>query len=413
MRLLMMAFRNLGRNGRRSSLAMLSVCISIMMIVVLHGLIGGFMGSIVRNYTKNDVGHINITTTGYRERERFTPVDEYLPDSPSVVDAVASIPGLRGELATVAERIRFGVVLSSGTNSKTALGVAGDPELERGLIMLDRSIAEGRYIEGRGEAIMGSALARDLGLAVGDDLKVVTQRADYGLGFKKFRIVGIFQTHVNAMDNALFQVGLEDARELLAMGAGAQQVLVMLDDYRDADEAAALIESALAERGFQDLSVKPWTAMGDFPRFIVMAESMYVWIYLLVAFLGAFIITNIMMMVVLERKREIGLLKSMGMPDRDVLGLFLIEGTLMGAGGSALGVALGLAFNAVFRRFGFDMTSAMAGFEWPMDNIIYPTVDPLTALGVFAMGTAVAAVVALLPSRSAALMKPIDAIRSA
>ncbi len=411
MRILTMAIRNLGRNRRRTLLAMTSVAISIMLIVFMNGMVGGFLGSIVKNYTKNDVGHVNIVTNEYRDRERFSPVNAAIPDSRAIIEALEGAPGLKG--ASFEERIRFGVLLSAGTQTKAALGIAGDPVKERKLLMLDRSVMPGgRYIEAPGETIMGESLARDLGLSVGDDLKVLTQRADYGLGFKKLRVVGIFRTQVNTLDNAVFQMGLDDARDLLAMGAGAQQILVMLPDYRDADAAAAAIRATLAAKGIDGLAVRSWTAMGDFPRFVLMAQSIYFWMYLIVAFLGAFIITNIMMMVVLERKKEIGLLKSMGMPNHEVLALFLAEGVLMGAGGSAIGVSLGLAANMILHTVGLDMTSAMAGFNWPMDNVVYFTVSIPWAVALFALGVAVSAIVALLPSRSAAMMNPIEAIRS-
>lgn len=411
MRIVTMALRNLGRNRRRTMLAMTSVAISIMLIVFMNGMVGGFLGSIVKNYTKNDVGHINIVTNDYRGRERFAPVNAAIPDSGSVIDALEGTPGLKG--ATFEERIRFGVLLSAGANTKAALGIAGDPVKERALLMLDRGVLPGgRYIEAPGETIMGESLAHDLGMSVGDELKVLTQRADYGLGFKKLRVVGLFRTRVNSLDNAVFQMSLVDARELLGLGAGAQQILVMLPDYRQADAAAEAIRATLAAKGIGGLSVRAWSAMGDFPRFILMAESIYFWMYVIVAFLGAFIITNIMMMVVLERKKEIGLLKSMGMPDHDVLALFLAEGVMMGAGGSAIGVVLGLMANMVLHTVGLDMTSAMAGFNWPMDNVVYFTVSIPWALAIFVLGVSVSAVVALLPSRSAARMNPIDAIRS-
>ena len=411
MRIVTMALRNLGRNRRRTMLAATSVAISIMLIIFMNGMVGGFLGSIVKNYTKNDVGHINIVTSDYRERERFAPVNAAIPDSGAVINALEGTPGLKG--ATFEERIRFGVLLSAGASTKAALGIAGDPVKERNLLMLDRSILPGgRYIEAPGETIMGESLAHDLGLSVGDDLKVLTQRADYGLGFKKLRVVGLFRTRVNSLDNAVFQMNLGDARELLAMGAGAQQILVMLPDYRLADAAAAAIRGTLAAKGIDGLSVRAWSAMGDFPRFILMAESIYFWMYVIVAFLGAFIITNIMMMVVLERRKEIGLLKSMGMPNHEVLTLFLTEGVLMGAGGSAIGVVLGLAANTVLHTVGLDMTSAMAGFNWPMDNVVYFTVSIPWALIIFMLGVSVSAIVSLLPSRSAARMNPIDAIRS-
>ncbi len=412
MNMFTMAVRNLGRNGRRTMLAATSVGLSIMLITVMNGMIGGFMGSIVRNFTKNDTGHVNITTEGYRERERFSPVTEAMDDSAAVIEALRGAPGL--EKARFAERIRFGVLLSSDGGNKAALGIAGDPETERGLLMLDRSVLEGgRYLAGPGEAILGESLARDLGLGVGDTLKVLTQRADYGTGYKRFRVTGIFRTRVNTLDNAVFQIGLDDARELLALGEGAQQILVMLPDYRKADAAAEAIGTALAAAGIAGLSVRAWTGMGDFARFILMVDSIYVWMYLAVALLGAFIITNIMMMVVLERRKEIGILKSMGMTDGGVLSLFLAEGTLMGVMGSAIGAALGLCVNLVMGKVGWDMSAAMAGFTWPMDNVVYFTVSLPWTAALFLMGSGVSAAVSLLPSRSAALMNPIDAIRSA
>lgn len=409
-----MALRNLGRNRRRTILAASSTGIAIMLVLILNGMIGGFMGSIVKNYTKNDVGHINVTTKEYRERERFSPVDAAIADSASIAQAIRNIPELEGALVT--ERIRFGVVLSSDSGSKAALCMAGELETEKSLLMLDRSVSEGRYPSAPGETILGWALARDLGLGLGDSLKVQTEKSDSGIGYKKFTIVGIFITGVNTLDNAVFQIGLDDARSLLALEGSAQQILVMLKNYRNADRAAALIETAITETasvgGKQELSVKPWTQMGDFPRFVIMAESIYFWMYLAVAFLGAFIITNIMMMVVLERRKEIGLLKSMGMSNAKLLLLFLTEGCLMGTLGSIFGTAFGLMVNIVMSKVGFDMSSAMASFAWPMDNIVYFSVNPYWTLGILLLGIIVSAVVSIAPARSAAIMRPIDAIRS-
>jgi len=96
-----------------------------------------------------------------------------------------------------------------------------------------------------------------------------------------------------------------------------------------------------------------------------------------------------------------------------VLALFLAEGTIMGILGSAAGATLGLIFNLIMHTVGLDISAGMAGFEWPMDNVIYFTVSVSATISLFALGAAVSAVVALLPSNSAARMNPIDAIRSA
>jgi putative ABC transport system permease protein len=437
-----MAFRNLGRNRRRSLLAMTSVFIAIFVAVFADGFVSGILDSMTRNATKNQTGHVNITTLEYRSRERFMPASAAIADSDAVVRAVAAMPELAGELALVEPRVQFGVVLSSPAGTKAALGIGGDPEKERSLLMLDRTILPGgAYLSGPGQAIVGWKLAEDLALALGDSLKVVTQKADFGLGFKKFRIVGIFRTQVDRFDSSTFQVGFEDARELLGLGRGASQVLVMLRNYKRSDAAAAAIARGLAAAGLEanfdsgavarapaaggaaevpaapragpkSLSVRSWTSIGDVAVLISLAGGTYSYIELFITFLGAFIIANIMMMVVLERRREIGILKSMGMEKSRILALFLAEGTLLGAFGSAAGAMAGGVLNAVLGARGLDMSKLIGGTDYQMDNVIFPVVNSLHILGFFALGALVAAAIAYLPSRSAARMDPIEAIRS-
>lgn len=412
MNLVSFAARNLLRNRRRSALAVLSVFLAALMIVVLRGFADGFLDSLVKNYIKNETGHINIATQAYRDRSRFLPLDEYIEDSSTLAASLEEALSTIAPGSIVAERIRFGALLSSDRGTKEALALAGDPEKERRLLMLDKSLQPGGgYLAGPGQAIVGAGLAADLGLKAGDELKLVTQKADGGLGFKRLRVSGIFKTGVNDLDGSLLQLGLEDARELLGMEGGSQQIAVVLPHRASLTKALAIAREVAGAGGRRGLSVLPWTAIGEYPKLIKLMEIMYQWIYVVVGFLGAFIIANVMMMVVLERKREIGIFMSMGMPKGRILWAFLIEGTALGFVGSAAGGLAGLAFNYLFSKRGFDMTSAMAGFSWPLDNVIYPAVGLGPVLAGVLVGTAVSAVVAYLPSRRAAGMTPVEAIR--
>ncbi|MEN6477711.1 MAG: FtsX-like permease family protein [Rectinema sp.] len=416
MTILSFGARNLLRNRRRSVLASTSVFLSIAMIVILQGFTSGFMDSLVRNYTKNETGHINIATAGYRERSIFSPVDDYIADSDTTAAILSEALNSRWPGTRIAQRIRFGVVLGSGNSTKAAVAISGDPETERSLLMLDKRILSGAYIGAPGDAVLGAGLAADLGLKAGDSLKVLTEKSDGGLRFKKFRISGLFKTGVNSMDDSVFQIGLDDARTLLGMENGAQQLLVMLPHRSDtaaaAEAATAALDSRSADLAGQKLSVLPWTKIGEYPRLVAMMDSIYLWIWIVVALLGAFVIANVMTMAVLERKREIGILMSMGMPANRIRSLFLLEGSLLGfAGGLAGGVA-GTVFNAVFARIGFDMTSSMAGFSWPMDNVIHPSVNIGTALLSVVFGMLAAALMSWIPARNAARIAPVEAIRA-
>ena len=408
-----MALRNLGRNRRRTALAVLSVFISIALVTFMDGLIAGVVDSMARNLTKNETGHVNVTTSEYRTRQRFMPASAAIPDADAVVSAIRSTPGLSGSLVQVTPRVEFGVVLSSGAQSKAARAIGGDPVAEKSMLMLDRAIVPGgSYLQERGTAVVGKKLADELGLGVGDMLRVIAEKADYGLGFKKLQIAGLFRTGVDTFDGSTFLLSITDARDLLGLGRGASQVLVMLKDYQGADRAAKAIRAHLSASGLAGLSVRSWTSLGDIASLIMMTRRIYSWGEIIVAFLGAFIIANIVMMVVLERKREIGILLSMGMERPRILWLFLVEGVLMGALGSAAGVIVGTALNALLGLKGLDMTKTVSGAGIPLDNVIYPVVHPLTVVWLFVVGIAVALVVSFLPSRTAARMDPIDAIRS-
>jgi putative ABC transport system permease protein len=408
-----MALRNLKRNKRRTILAVSSITLSVMLITFMGGFMGGVLENMVKNLTKNETGHVRIVAKGFEERARFMPVDELIMEPQAIMAAVEAIPELQGKLLVTSERVLFGTLLSNGPSTKAVMGFSGDPEKEKSLLNLDRSIVEGRYLSGSGEAIIGWKLAEDLGFAIGDELRVVTQGADYGLHLKKFEVVGIVRTGLNMLDSEVFQVPVADVKQFLRTDGGTQQILVMLKDYKESAEAATLISAAIAGiPGSEDLVVRPWTEIGEYPSLIIMMESIYDWMYWVVAFLGAFIITNILMMVVLERKKEIGILKSMGLRRSEVLQLFLTEGALMGVVGSAIGAVLGLIVCYIMSIYGLDFSSAFEGLSFPVDPVYYAKFDVLQALQMFGIGVVVSILVSISPSRRAATMNAVDAIKS-
>jgi ABC-type lipoprotein release transport system permease subunit len=118
------------------------------------------------------------------------------------------------------------------------------------------------------------------------------------------------------------------------------------------------------------------------------------------------------MMVVLERRREIGVLKSMGFRRRETLWLFVFEGMALGFIGSTAGTLLGAAISTVFHFHGIDFSKALSSISMPMDNVVYFTVSAGGLVQAIVIGTIVSALVSLLPSLTAARMNAVDAIKS-
>jgi len=408
--LIKMALRNIWRNKRRSALALTSVGLAALLCVFMQGFMGGFLSSVVKNYTKNETGNVRITTADYARRADFKPVDANILDPQSVEAKILADPALKDRIDLMTQRISFGVLLANKGLNKNATALAGDPKVEEGLLSLQRSIEPGgRYIRSEGETIIGAGLAKDLKLKVGDSLKVVTTASDGSLQLKKLRIVGLFNTGVTALDGNVFQMGLADAKSFLRTGGGTQQIIIMLKDYRQSDAVAAQITKLLAD---PKLEVTPWTKIGEYYQIVKIESSLFAYIYVIVLFLGAFIITSIMMMIVLERRHEIGVLKSMGLSRGETLTLFLWEGIFLGAWGSVLGAGLGLGLNVLMHIKGMDFSAATRGVTFPMDNVIHSTVSVPTAFLVVGLGILISAIVSILPSRRAARMNAVDAMKS-
>jgi putative ABC transport system permease protein len=408
--LLKLALRNIRRNRRRSFLAVTSVTLAIAFIITMQSFINGYMSSLVKNYTKNECGHIRIATRKYEEEYRFSPVTKNIPDPQEIIQKINKDHELAQRIRTITGRVSFGVLLSNEGNNKTALALAGDPSVEENLLMLNKAILPGgRYIAGERETIIGARIAEALGYTVGDTVKVMTQGSDHALHMRKLRIVGIFQTGLNMLDDAVFQMTLSDAKALLRMGSAVQQIIVMIDDYMEAEEVADAISAKISN---DEIAVTPWTEIGDYGQLVRLAGSLYSIIYFAVAFLGTFIIGNIMMMIVLERKREIGILKSMGMSRRDILILFVTEGMSLGMLGSFSGAVLGVAVSTFFHFKGIDFTKMLSAVNFPMDNVVYFSVDPGKLVQAVLIGVMASVVVSVLPSRRAARMNAVDAIKS-
>ncbi|GAB1432075.1 ABC transporter permease [Spirochaetota bacterium] len=409
--ILSMAFRNIKRNKRRSFLAALSVCLSLFLISILQGFIGGTLDSMVKNIVRTESGHIRIASSEYLAQSRFMPLQYPVKNYKKLIELLKADPELAKEMRLIAPRIMMSIMLGDESGSKPAMMIAGDPETEKELLLLQNSIIAGAYDFGQNGAIIGSSLAKELGYGIGDSFTIMSQGADWGLAFRTFTISGIFETGVSSLDDSVLQLDIASATDFLNMGEDVQQLQIMLRDFGRAEEIAERIKTLLAPL-YPEIEAQAWTEIGEYPRMIKLIEDIYFVIYIIVAFLGTFIISNIMMMVVLERKKEIGILKSMGMKNNLIMRMFLIEGSLLGLAGSLAGLFFGNLFNLVFSILGMDFSKMLYSIRMPIDNVLYTRISLLDSLFFLLLGVFTSAIISYLPARRAARLNATEAIRS-
>ena len=334
-----MALRNLTRNTRRSFLSALSLVIALMMIVFAQGFIRGMLDQTEDNTARYKTGHVRIAAEEYLRQERLLPLSEAVTTGPSLDSVITRVPGV----AARTDRIRFGVLLDHDDNNVPAMGLAADPEMERDVFRLQNAIVDGDYLSGADdEIIMGTGLAEKLHIDVGDTLVLITQTAWGSPTGANLVVKGTVRTGAGQIDATHFFMTLAGAQDLLDMDGRVSEVVLMLNDRHRATSAAAALQQGLDETGFAD--TKALAIDSDVMiSFFGMAETIYFLIYLIILAVASTAIINTMMMVVFERTREIGMMKALGMTNRSVIGVLVLESAFIGLAGSVAGVIFGAA----------------------------------------------------------------------
>lgn len=260
--------------------------------------------------------------------------------------------------------------------------------------------------------VLGSELAARLGVGVGDVLLLAMLRADAASAFgwapklKAFRLVGVFSSGLYTYDSSFGFTSVAAAQEFFELGEAVTGVEVRLADMFDAPAAAKRL---LAASGRADLRANNWMEMNrNLFTWMKLEKTVMFLILALIVLVAAFNIVSTLFMVVMEKRLDIGVLKTMGAEPRLVLRVFLLEGLLIGGLGTALGAALGAGLIAVLARYPF--------VRLPGDVYFIERLPVRAEAGDFAAVILAALVLCMAaawyPAWRAARIDPIEAIRS-
>jgi putative ABC transport system permease protein len=303
---LKLAARNLLRNKRRSAITFIAIGLGLVLVLFFYGFIQGVDKQFTDNFIKAQTGHIQMHARGYQEKARLMPVDIAIKDYQGVVRKLAELPGVKG----IYPRLRFPIIISTGSESLGVLGLGFDPQAERDSVIATK-IVQGEYLsEKPGYALIGAQLAKDLKVGVGDLLTLVATTPKGALNSIDVEIKGIFATGYSQIDNSVLALALPDAQKLLRMAGQVTEITLMLNDADQADAVAQMIRERFSDDG---LEVQTWKELGAaiFELLAARRQLMAVisFVVILIATLG---IVNTMLMSVFERVREIGTLMALG-----------------------------------------------------------------------------------------------------
>jgi putative ABC transport system permease protein len=405
-RLLGLAWRNTLRNARRTALTGSAVVVAAGAVIFMLAYMRGIIANVEDTYARTESGHARITREGYLDRQRFMPL--YL----NVSGLTELLPSLRGHPAVIEAlpRIRAAVLANTDEMNVGALVLGIDLEREEGYLDPQRMLAGGRLpVPGRAEALLGVGLASKLGLVPGDSLTILGQTAWRSFGGLRVEVAGIGQAGVPYLDGSLILLPLDQAQLLADLPNAATDVLVFSGDKAQRDRLASLLA---ADRPIPEgLEVTSWREEGALLSLMRVAQAAWGLFLLILMGMAGLIIVNTMLMAVLERTRELGMLAAMGLRRGSVIRLVMTEGLIIGLLGSAVGAALGTGIALWVGAVGIDISAAMEGTEFPMDSVIYPDWHWTQVAVAAGLGVATGILAAFYPALRAVKLAPAEALR--
>jgi ABC-type lipoprotein release transport system permease subunit len=400
------ALRNLRRNLRRTLITTAAIALGLAMLMFSSSGTDGICNSMIATGTGSQAGHVVLRGPEDPAAER-QPV---LADTPALVATLAAtLPE-----AIITQRVFIDGLLASPTGTMGVGVGAVLPEVEAAVNKVDDRLVQGAYLDDDPRGIvLGSTLAESLDVELGDKVVLMAQGAE-AIESRMFRVRGIFSMGIDQIDGFYAQITLPAAQEMMALGSGVHQIAAHLDSARHTARATEAARAALPES--DALEVLSWRqALPELAEYVAAEQAEIYVVYAVIFFMVGLGIVNTVLMSVLERLRELGVMLALGTTPRQLAALVLIEAALLGVFASAVGVAIGLAIVLPLGSSGLDLTALTGGTMevagLPLDFTIYPDLDP-TKLAIYVAGVWLLTVLsAVYPAFKAAALRPVECLQ--
>jgi len=404
-----LAWRNVWRNPRRTGLTVAATVFAVALVVLSSALSTGMWDKIIDDTVGMASGHVTLTGPGYledRTLEQFTHLDEPLRSR------LEEDP----EIAGFAPRVNAFGLLSQADVTRGVMVMGLDPEIEKTVSSLPGRVKTGRFLRPKGsnEIVLGERLAQILQVEVGDELLLYSVAYSLESAYDLFRVVGLMRLPSPALDRGLALISLADAQAFFVYGDRLSEIAIRVQDAGDSATLAYELGRSLdPERA----EAHAWQeVMPDLAQSVILDKAgMYLMIGILVLVVS-FGIFNTILMAVLERKREFGVVLALGLPPRSIFRIVYIESILLAGVGLAVGLlvaiplVLYLQANPISLADSQEMVAAfeVVGAE-PLISAKLVASNPLfSGLTILA----VALIAALYPALRASRGRPVDVLRS-
>jgi ABC-type lipoprotein release transport system permease subunit len=403
-RLWVIAYRDLGRNRRRTIFSLIAVALGLALLMLLNGLIAGVMEDSLQSSIRLQTGHVQLRNASYKEDERSLLAKDLLRDPDTLVAQASAM----NEVRAAAPVLWAGGFLST-LDDTAGLQIYGIDTTSAIYDPIREAIVAGQFLapDDRGGILMGKRLADSLGLGVGSRANLTVVDADGQPDEGTFTVRGLFSTGIPAYDESAVFMPLSKAQAFTRVGGDASAIVILLRRQADANKVAAALRSpGVTALTWYDLNQVMLQAVQTGMSFYVLLDG-------IVMMIVAVIIANTLLMAVFERIREMGILAALGMKGRQIMLMFLFEATALGLGGVVVGIIFGLAGVAYLARVGIPIGDIGAAAQnIALGTVMYARFVPGTFAALALCTLLIIVLASFYPAWFAARREPVEALRA-
>ena len=396
------SWRNVWRSKGRSFVVIGAIILGIWALTFAMGFSRSFIQNYIDNAINSEYAHIQIHHPKFQANK---DIQMKIDNGYEMAEEIRQMPEVK---SVTARSVISGMVNSAQTAGGVQIfGIK--PEHEANVFGLNRDIKEGSYFDGvkRNPIIIGQDLAEKLHVDLKSKIVLTFTDAEGNIVSGAFRIAGIFKSSSPILNQTAVYVKAEDLHRLLNETNLVHEVALKIDDT----EQLATFKNNLQSK-YPDLKIQTWKELAPELELMVNQSSVSIMILLAIIMLAlGFGIVNTMLMAVLERMKEIGMLMAIGMNKIRVFFMIILETVMLALIGGPIGLIFGYVTIKIFQSTGLDLSNYAEGLEqFGYGNIIYPMLE-LQYYIYMALGVIITAILgAVYPAIKAIKLRPVEAL---
>ncbi len=404
---MMISWRNMWRQKKRSLVVISSMGLGIFAMIASMGLMNGLNKQMVDNTISTSLGHIAIHEKGFQDNMKL----EYkFRATENIISALEN----NERVEAYTPRVKVMAMVRSAESSRGVMIVGIDPDREKEVSRIYEYMTDkqkGSYFERADEdtIIISTTMADELNLLVGDKLVVMIQDEENEIVGVGLTVRGLYESPIGSYDKFVVYTGIEKIREILGLGNMVSEICVILENKDMVDRQKKALISAIDNDNLEILS---WKDMA--PNLVSSVElfDQMMYLFFLIVFMTViFSVANTLIMAIMERFHEIGVMKCIGTRPSRIFFMVVFEAINLGLVGLFSGVVVGVLVVGLFNIIGIDFSFYMeSARNMGTGSVIYPIIratDILKAASIVFITTILAA---LYPAAKAARIKPLEAL---